>query len=665
MLVDGPSGVGKTTLPYCLGKDFIHLVLADLGDNAQSIYACLNPRSSAFRSALRLDVARCLLNRQESGPRFGTTALLDYAQPLQSAAVLAEFLGIKHTGALLVCELRNAIKDQYPVPEKRPILCLDEVPAYSEEGQDFIALARNLGRVVGLVVMMMGTDSTAANLVAHGGSRGGNGQAWAHLVLDLPKLNRRTEAMLRQEFKATKDTSRSEFVCDEVLTARPWLAELMIRWEAETQDDDDEHHLDKLRNFVAGEIARAKNTHTRQWLRGQVCLHMPRYLPASETQIDSKGLHSVHAHTSSFVTKHMALLRHPDEAKCHQKRKGVAELTLTGHQICFAGQVWVPKCEYPLLEHESILYLSLMGTKEFPAFCSPESGRRLSTLQAHRDVVPVVDTVSTDYQNPNEMSLDGDWLEGVGQTAIGSASREMGVRGTTLKALVPCVCAELSEGDYKLIQVEDTDWNWVGSLADLQVPYLLPTSLVPAHLRQVSGTFFGSIFRPERGQRRDFVVQASTANGEWKEGAISGEAKNYQAPLSLTVLKNMLERVPAESKLHLIVCNELQQKYFTLNDSYVAFEHECETMRSSVLLRVRREPTSIRLVLLDVNRGPLDQAKILRVVLFIALTDLVGDCLFVCFVCVVLFCVWKLAARLTLALSLSVYLCLSERSYLA
>ncbi len=123
ILVDGPSGVGKTQLVYGLHRRVYHLVLDGLGDTAQPIYMALEPLSAIFREALQSDVIVVKEN-------FGTQSLLAFPVPLQLPAVVASLLGHSPTERITVAQLKQFVDGM--IRERLPVFCLDETPTIAK-----------------------------------------------------------------------------------------------------------------------------------------------------------------------------------------------------------------------------------------------------------------------------------------------------------------------------------------------------------------------------------------------------------------------------------------------------------------------------------------------------------------------------------------------------
>jgi hypothetical protein len=348
------------------------------------------------------------------------------------------------------------------------------------------------------------------------------------------------------------------------------------------------------------------------WLRGQLCMFQPQYL-AAPSNAQRGDIHRRHARTSSFVTHHMAFLTSPS-GEAH------SVLELDGQEIKYGGDRWLPACHYPQVENESILFLCLMGTANYPAFS--RNGIRLTVRGAFDRYILQVNDI--DVKNPDAFKNDGDWLEALGFTAMCVASHERGVGGVDLRSFVQCLCAELSPGqDWIERTIDPSMWSGLvppGCLNFL-VPFLFPSSCAPPHLTAVEGTRFGTLVRPPDGEKKDFKVLLAD-----EKVSMTGESKNHQA-LKLKTLKEVLQRVPDTSLVHIVICDTLQNQYFAskADSGFTKFAQTCPTVASSALLRVSAANDKLLLAPLNVNRPAVSVSSCKRVVLFISLQDLSGS----------------------------------------
>ena len=67
------------------------------------------------------------------------------------------------------------------------------------------------------------------------------------------------------------------------------------------------------------------------------------------------------------------------------------------------------------------------------------------------------------------------------------------------------------------------------------------------------GANFDNYLCTRKEDRIDFRIASRT---------ISGECKDYSKRLDLSVLKTVLERIPDDATVHLVVTNKLQNSYF-------------------------------------------------------------------------------------------------------
>eukprot|EP00047_Mylnosiga_fluctuans_P021810 m.109314 g.109314 ORF g.109314 m.109314 type:complete len:1017 (+) comp9038_c0_seq2:381-3431(+) len=197
VVVDGSSGVGKTQSAFCLDGIVLFLCLSTPGEKSQVILQAFDQLSSLFRDAVRRDVNELVpLDRySECTDHLDCTSLSQSSQPLQSAGLLLtifrhieksripgmslEALALTFHGplaykAVTTYEFAIALRQEpFPTLLQDLVIVLDEVPAaanYNNQFHQFICLARNICRLSGCPVILMGTDSMMINFVS-GASR--------------------------------------------------------------------------------------------------------------------------------------------------------------------------------------------------------------------------------------------------------------------------------------------------------------------------------------------------------------------------------------------------------------------------------------------------------------------------------------------------------------
>jgi hypothetical protein len=642
ILADGPSGVGKTQAAFCIDRPVIHLLLSQQGDGGQVIYQAFEGNSVVFRDAVVADLSKLPLND------WSTTSLVNshFTKKFQSLAVIANLMNVGGgRSTMSICDLRNILADK-DSDWKRPVFVLDETPPVGQVSEAFIGLARNIFRVTGLCVIMMGTDSTAANMVMLGnGSRGTDDDfVWAYLVVELPKFVKGSD----------QSYLLPPYVENELLTVRPWFAKLMIDFcsppptpdasssssspaassssspAAPSSSLQSSFNLDKLRTHVRDIVLKAKFSQKKSlaWLRGQLCMLQPMY---------SVGVtDKIHELTKAFISNHLAFLDNPSG-----KGNGVSILNLSGGVIKCNSCEWRPSCYYPSSNTEAILFLALSGGFTV-------SDVRLSTSAAFKEVYSrLIDNVTINCGNPKAVKNDGDYLEALVFTGMIVASHQSGVKGVKLVVFLASLCNELSLKWTDNLIVQDPSNLLSSMISEMIVPFLFPTSAPPDSLKGL-GTF-GHLERLSDKTKLDKKVVNLDGNLPLSDktkldkkvvnldgnlpSVITVEDKYYK-DLQLETMKNILRRVPESSVLHIVVCDNLQNEYFvtkkttadgvdTTVDPWENFKNECGVMNSSQLVRLSGEGNLLSCnLLLKGHTVSANDSK--RLVVFIPLSDIGG-----------------------------------------
>lgn len=200
-VVGGPSGIGKTQLPFALsaGDDEVKIchLLMTTGDtsSSQEIYKCLMDKSLILNHCLREDLAKNPGMSLCSG-YLGVSFL-----PLWTVGFLSTLMGkrIEASTSFTTFHLQMIVSRMDP--EDRPIFFLDEALAHLHTGGTISAASeeakkleylRNLLCAVGLVVVLMGPNMGTKSCVANmapicQGSRGGGEGVWCKLITILPR----------------------------------------------------------------------------------------------------------------------------------------------------------------------------------------------------------------------------------------------------------------------------------------------------------------------------------------------------------------------------------------------------------------------------------------------------------------------------------------------
>lgn len=213
--VIAPPGSGKPQLAYTLdqnGCPLLHIVMRQV-NNPQEIYLASN-YSHFYTTAVSKDYYEIQLKL----PNLIKNSLISVEDRLKSCSILEilwneklESIGVLHS--LLLLRLKddynhssNNAREFLSLPmspcefyafwkEKRyilPCICLDEFDLSGMDKASFI-LARNMPRALGIVTLVMGTDSSAGNVINADGLGMTNSDSnpdnpWVYIVHRLPKI---------------------------------------------------------------------------------------------------------------------------------------------------------------------------------------------------------------------------------------------------------------------------------------------------------------------------------------------------------------------------------------------------------------------------------------------------------------------------------------------
>lgn len=200
VVVEAPSGSGKSQLPFVIAAMGIPVVHAIVSLSTQTIYQALEPQSVLIRLALEHDKFKWDTEPGQSDA-CNLTSLRESNDELALVRVIFHWLGVPDEGlaASTSYTMPTLLSYLRRNPEVSiPVLFLDEVMAI-EGGPQALRYARNVFRAAGLVVVLMGTDSTPANLVGATtmvSRRKDTPCEWCHVITRLPHCSKKSLSAL-------------------------------------------------------------------------------------------------------------------------------------------------------------------------------------------------------------------------------------------------------------------------------------------------------------------------------------------------------------------------------------------------------------------------------------------------------------------------------------
>eukprot|EP01033_Poteriospumella_lacustris_P011526 gene11526-8210_t len=606
MVVEAPSGSGKSQLPFVLqamGITTIHVVLEAEKTTVQTIYRTVQGPSQCLLAALAFDMRKWSAATGNDEEALSRHRLLD-SEERAVVRVITYLLGnpeaIVGQGKFTMYALRRYVVAQRKAGSTLPVFFLDEVMALNHVELRYLC---NVFRAVGLLVVLMGTGSTAAaaNLVEFGNhphSRGCESSEWCHVVTRLPRSNESSLSALGwtsdyqdtltarwpalvAAVNACHSTSNPLFirvVIETLLAASSSASGHDRRSSSSSESSSFADDFDGLLLTAMGRLYDAKpSLTTREGLVVQLCLHSNWYRPREVASVGEDPLLSVpHVDPTVLVTHHFAMPTRENYS---------LQLTASGELRLVDGTRWMNEpALFARCAEDPWLYLILGGGK-YPQM-EPwrlSAGRKVQTLTANTALTTVRSlslapgSVRVENSRAVSRSSGDDTLELLGLLATIVASRCNGVRGATwwdfVRHLTTHLVCDLST------PLCDMQWRWHSSTLSVSmetlvgrwvVPFLGPlNSSWPAVFQTLPEVRFGEVERAAPNKDRlEFKVKGSSEDSL----SFTGEFKNYRDGVDQEIMSGILTRVPTDTRFHLVGVSKLQKKYSlsraNLGDSY-------------------------------------------------------------------------------------------------
>ena len=536
LFIEGSSGVGKTQSAFALRSallekfkdiEFVYLVCKEPKfASIQSIYQAYDNINDAFAVCVKNDL-EALKNERFDCTSLESRSLYIYGfihhvltKPTKNFRIQKKLWG----------EVREVIKCC-----KFPVVVLDEFPEIINENESTInrcRLMRNSVRALKIPLVIMGTNSTAANLLQYSDqSRGEEQYPWCFLFPRLPPIDTQ-----RLDFAINPN----EWILDIINASRPLLGSKAYEKLGEcrtvvmTVD-----MIDDWLTRIANSLVDLKNVFKNGYgQHGQVAM----FLNASYSYKSEKGDNRMHY--TPLIHRHFACL--PEKKPFY----------LTNRLHTMESTMWVPKSIFPDPKDDVLLYLCLMGTKGFKPF-RQDDNQAISFRTAAENLLQKKDgrVLTFDFVNAVQSSNSGMFLEAVMASSLIAASRKNGLQGVLLREYMPLVlnhCSKAPAVDpFTLVLPQSEalanllDSNFIPALAP-------PNQEWPECVQRIPGARFGTLSRTVNIDRIDI----KTSFG------LTGESKDYINPIPLTKMIEILDRVPRESRIHIVFTRILQNTYF-------------------------------------------------------------------------------------------------------
>jgi hypothetical protein len=172
----------------------------------------------------------------------------------------------------------------------------------------------------------------------------------------------------------------------------------------------------------------------------------------------------------------------------------------------------------------------------------------LDTAEARRGMIQ--------FQNVVQPSNDGMFLEAVLSSCVCLASHSNGFSGVTLQQFLSDLIYQIQTNNQTPVSV--INFKGLEFMKDFNVPFLSPPNqnwpdwLYHESLSKLNCKF-GNLTRTLNKDKIDLITDCG----------ISGESKDYGNVLKIDKMKGILQRIPKNSKLHIVFVRKLQDSYFT------------------------------------------------------------------------------------------------------
>lgn len=537
LFIENSSGTGKTQSAFGLKSAlndlkqenrFFYLLCSPVTDNSQLIYRVFRNQSHAFQECIRKDEVE--LNGEFSCLGLSQSCLYVFGffrQMIENP--LIEHIKFEKCVAK---DVWNALNQAFAV------VVLDEFPSTDVKCLNHLRLLRNSIRALKFGLVVMGTNSTAANLVdSNLQSRDTTSFLWCFLYPRLPKV-KIDHIQVPQ--------SPNDWIREVIISSRPLFSsiasEILIKEDTWDYNRMTLENIDDWFTKIAFRISDEKKLFDHDFgLHGQVCLFLNMSYPGSQC--------------SSLIHRHFAHLF------IEPSQNSLCIELLNDMRTKDSSLMWEQKTVFPELADDVLLYLCLMGTKKFSPFFSKKKQTHIS----FREAASYINThrrnkeFCLNFDNAVQVSNDGMFLEALLASALCVASRANGVGGICLRDYICALFSHIQLSErLQLYNLKTEGLNDLlrELLNNFVIPVLAPPNQEwPKLVSCIPNSKFGYLARAKNKDRIDVTTNFN----------LSGESKDHKKTISAKIMRDILNRVPVNTKVHIIFASSLQGEYFSEN----------------------------------------------------------------------------------------------------
>lgn len=570
MFLDGSSGLGKTQMAFNLFRNltsngpldidrrkvFYFVTLQGGEENVQAIYSNFMMASGLLISALNLDL---LFNANQITPTIDTLferpswifGLIRVMLNLYNQSNINENHNPDINTNVEQCTGHNiiALLTELGIQNLRPVIIIDEViQAGDTNNKQKLRRLRNTFRCLGFGLILLGTDSTAIDIASTIGlqSRRTYNQEWCCVYGNFPQTHiiHEDNEQIPNYIQSILEASRPLFsfiVCEKYLEIRI----------GNPQTDS----IDIMNDVVAmsfRQLSLEKEIFDKEHGRlGQIRLFLNTSYPCPENE------------SNTYIHSHFAYFNGDKDFIIDSKGK-------------VNNRSFRPSSVYPTAQEDALLYLILMGGVNYSAFMENGNVVPAGYFFNQQNSGTIIKETTLNYNNANQISNDGQYLEALLSTTAIVSSHVSGLRGVLLHDYLLDIAYQIQQ---KAIvrnpnQVLFNFGQLVFLGAQYRLPYFLPPNLARPDFLSPE-VFVGSNINTLSRTRNAERIDISTGEGV----GLSGESKDWSAQIPNSLMIEMMNRIPEESSLHIVFVRHLHEDYSSIPALLLALDAQAKPRR--------------------------------------------------------------------------------------
>ena len=527
-----------------------------------------------------------------------------------------------------VTNFKNSLK-----PHEVPCFFLDEISCVSQEEIKFIRIVFRLCR---LPLILAGTDFSVANFVTPSRDKDrSDSYVWCHLVYRMPPLTEASVQALspyKNEVMKGFPAQFSQFI-ECLCYGNPLFTTWALKFlhtqlaSAQTQEFNPVHVLDQLFQYILQLILRCKcNIREPEGRKAQIKLILEPALPVKNQNLNHH-----------FASLKIAAAK-PEEIPIATVERVVGQTQLQIGNLSFSDL----QCSFPEIKDDPLLFLSLSGCLQSPSLFPVNHETVCPTA---RQAINSFSQSQLNISNPAATSMsfssDCDLLEYLTQLSLFASSRFFGISGAPIDQFFGLFASHM----LNRIMPKTLEKTQPPMEFECVPPMKLSTSL-GRYCKSLDNAMVGfcapcNCKWPEFISSSPWIRTGYLCRAKNAEMIIDSrlespnliitttEEKNYYADpldLDLPTIKSILERVPSDSNLHIVVCHHIQECHFTRREfsQWIKENTKSSVIKSSGICRVclRAEDDSIFLANISGLPRLKEHGTAARLVIFFEVGDI-------------------------------------------